>query len=345
LAHRDIVLSDGDILATNVLPAYEASLRSGVTAQALHDATGWTEAQIRDRDSVVPGTSTYRHMELMASRGGYFDFVRDALNGHTSSSLGIVGLACKTSETIGDAIQVHGRFQQLTNRSASFVGELRGAQFVFREKRPDSSLGATLISEFALLVAVRLIAEISGNPAPVRQLLVRRGLSPSDRKTLESLANAPVVAGTGVAELQMDSAFLTSRLPQADVEIQRYFESVLGEASARSAGRDTFEDRVRTSIRSRLSEGTPTAAAVAAEFGITLRTLQRRLATSDHQFAALLDEVRADRADELLRRRDLSLTEAAYLLGFAELSSFYRAYRRWFGVPPGVRRVELLGEA
>jgi AraC-like DNA-binding protein len=48
----------------------------------------------------------------------------------------------------------------------------------------------------------------------------------------------------------------------------------------------------------------------------------------------LVDETRRARAEDLLARPNLKLTELAFALGFSEHSAFTRAFRRWFGVSP-----------
>jgi len=48
----------------------------------------------------------------------------------------------------------------------------------------------------------------------------------------------------------------------------------------------------------------------------------------------LLDEVRRELALAAVRESGLSLAEIALSLGFAEASTFYRAFHRWTGMPP-----------
>ncbi|MFP6422586.1 AraC family transcriptional regulator, partial [Pseudomonas aeruginosa] len=51
-------------------------------------------------------------------------------------------------------------------------------------------------------------------------------------------------------------------------------------------------------------------------------------------------------ADQYLQQPGLTLLEVAYLLGFADPSNFFRAFRRWFGCTPNeyrARRQERLG--
>ena len=90
-----------------------------------------------------------------------------------------------------------------------------------------------------------------------------------------------------------------------------------------------------------LPDGEPRRDQVARELSMSERTLQRRLEQESTSFHQLLDETRRALAERQLGRLHLSLAEAAYLLGFADQSSFFRACKRWFGVPPGQYRSTL----
>ena len=68
------------------------------------------------------------------------------------------------------------------------------------------------------------------------------------------------------------------------------------------------------------------------------RTLQRRLADEGARFHDLVDELRRELALEYVRDRRRPLGEIAYLLGYAELSPFLRAFKRWTGKTPSELR-------
>jgi AraC-like DNA-binding protein len=68
------------------------------------------------------------------------------------------------------------------------------------------------------------------------------------------------------------------------------------------------------------------------------RTLQRRLAEEGGVFNDLLDTIRFRAAKSYLAQGDIAGSEVAYLLGFAEQSSFNRAFKRWSGLTPSEYR-------
>jgi AraC-like DNA-binding protein len=98
--------------------------------------------------------------------------------------------------------------------------------------------------------------------------------------------------------------------------------------------RDDVIAQVRRKLLACFPAGVPTQATVARALGMSSRTLHRRLADAATSFEKLLDDTRRELAVEYLRRSDYSVGEVAYLLGFAETSSFNRAFRRWTGRSP-----------
>lgn len=73
----------------------------------------------------------------------------------------------------------------------------------------------------------------------------------------------------------------------------------------------------------------------AAEFHVSPRTLIRRLATEHTSFQSIKDGLRRDFAIFDLINSDKSLDEIAHNYGFASVSAFHRAFKRWTGNTPG----------
>ena len=105
-------------------------------------------------------------------------------------------------------------------------------------------------------------------------------------------------------------------------------------------------NRLRYLLAHRLGREPCTLQACAELLGLPASALQRSLAGQGSGFRELHEEVRRQRATELLAE-GVAIREVARTCGFAELSPFYRAFRRWFGVPPEVyrRRLQEMAQA
>ena len=96
--------------------------------------------------------------------------------------------------------------------------------------------------------------------------------------------------------------------------------------------------RVKAAMLEQLPSGNLTESSVAEALHISTRTLQRQLQEKNTSFKLILNEVRTELADKYIRNNQLSLTEISFLLGFSEMSSFSRAFKRWTGETPSQYR-------
>ena len=68
---------------------------------------------------------------------------------------------------------------------------------------------------------------------------------------------------------------------------------------------------------------------IAEGFGISGRTLQRNLSTENTSFNQLVKDVQKIMTFNYLESNELSIEEITYLVGYTEISSFYRAFKKW----------------
>jgi AraC-like DNA-binding protein len=71
--------------------------------------------------------------------------------------------------------------------------------------------------------------------------------------------------------------------------------------------------------------------------------LQRRLTDECTTFKQLLIQVRHEQARAYLTDPTLDIKEVAFLIGYEDQNSFYRAFRLWEGDTPSNWRSEYLG--
>ncbi|WMS44558.1 helix-turn-helix transcriptional regulator [Acuticoccus sp. MNP-M23] len=91
---------------------------------------------------------------------------------------------------------------------------------------------------------------------------------------------------------------------------------------------------LRQLIPSYLPEGSLSIERAAKIVGMSVRTLQRELQNASVSYSRLLEEVRYQRASELLHDPAVRITDIAHAVGYDDPSHFSRAFRRFAGTTP-----------
>lgn len=131
-----------------------------------------------------------------------------------------------------------------------------------------------------------------------------------------------------------DARFLDIPLRTADA---RQHQRVLGHIEAVLAEipqRDTVAGGVRKAIMRDLASAQLSVNHVAHALSMSRRTLARRLQEEGTSFSELVDDTRRRMAQHYLSNSDRSVAQIAALLGFSEVATFYRAFRRWTQMTP-----------
>jgi AraC-like DNA-binding protein len=97
----------------------------------------------------------------------------------------------------------------------------------------------------------------------------------------------------------------------------------------------TLRERVKGILKRLLAGQRPRLQDVATELRLSTRTLQRRLTAERITFQILVEEARRELAQHYLLHSSLELNETAYLLGYEDSNSFFRAFQQWEGTSPG----------
>ncbi|WP_088279981.1 AraC family transcriptional regulator [Ideonella sp. A 288] len=140
------------------------------------------------------------------------------------------------------------------------------------------------------------------------------------------------------AEMLIDAAIWHLPTHSADAFLHATLKGMAAQLQLAQAGDSTLERALRVRLRDALAQGRADAARMAELLGVSERTLQRRLADIGRSFSDVVEEFRREEAARLLAMPGLQLVEVASRLGYAEQTSFTRAFRRWTGITPGAWR-------
>lgn len=190
-----------------------------------------------------------------------------------------------------------------------------------------------------LLMIGRHLTGVAFSPRGVSLTYAR----PSEDTEHTRVFGAAVRFSQPEAHLEFDRALLDLRIQGTDPNLasvlERYAEQRLAELPQAVDLVDDLGQRIRQALRGSV----PDAATLARQMGMSTRTLSRRLHERGLTYQDVVDEARRELALRHLLNKDLKVIEVAFLLGFAEVSTFYRAFRRWTGTTPIAYRRESVG--
>jgi AraC-like DNA-binding protein len=195
--------------------------------------------------------------------------------------------------------------------------------------------------EFIMVTLIGFLAWISGRD--VRPVAIELPYpAPQAIAPYREVFRCPITFDADSNSLLFSRADLALPLPTSNPVLAEMHERYAGDY-LRRFDHDRISHRAREAIIRRLPDGEPRRDRIANELRMSERTLQRRLGEEKTSFVDLVDGTRRELAGQYLGRLHLSLGQAAYLLGYADQSSFFRACKRWFEVSPGQYRNQLLG--
>jgi AraC-like DNA-binding protein len=158
--------------------------------------------------------------------------------------------------------------------------------------------------------------------------------SPDDPKPFRAALSSHIQFGCRINTLIVPVDLLSLKNPHADARLFELMDMQCRQLRPVPKEDADFKEEMERFILSRMSEDEITLASAAAFFGVSERTLQRRLAELETTLAELRDGIRRDLAEQLMAETMLSATEVSYRLGYSAPSAFTRSFQRWFGISP-----------
>jgi AraC-like DNA-binding protein len=248
-----------------------------------------------------------------------------------------------SARTVGEAFRCAARYFPLVNTAVRLPIDDSGDPVTFGVEDEGAGGVSRPFAEFCLAVFVLHVRAATGVPFGLRRVTFAHP-RPPDVREHERVFGCPVAFEADGNRLHLDRVAWEAPASGAHPGVLGVLvehADLLLEKLPR--GPDLVE-RTRRAIGQRLRGGEPSLEGVARALGMSERSLQRRLRELGYTYNALSDEVRATMARLYLEQPDLALAEVGYLLGFADQSTFHRAFKRWTGRTPREARAGALRE-
>jgi AraC-like DNA-binding protein len=313
----------------------------GQDSVAVATRYGIDAAQLADADARVPARVAIRMWDEIPRLVGDELFGLRLGEIANPGALPLFAYLMRSSPTLGDGLQVALRYQrilQTLNRTTLVVDDALARLVV--EVRPRHVEPLRHAITFAMAYCVSMARSLTATPVTPRAVHLAHA-PPEDaeaRAAYRRVFGVDVRFGEPPTEVHFERALLAHPIPRAESGLGELLERHAAALLARVPDGPSLAARVRAALVDRLRSGDVDIDPVAATLRMSARTLQRRLRDESTSYSAIVDDVRRELALRYVADPALSLTGIALLLGFADQTTFHRAFVRWTGRAPGAYR-------
>lgn len=305
----------------------------GADPRAILERHGIDPRAMRDPDSYIDTQSVVDVLEYCSTS------FNDSLFGLRLAQLqepdvfGSVAALCRAASSFREAIGSFIDFIPVVHSPVAVLELAEGSQTVELRWRVQADLGKNNQANYkATMLNLKLLRQIGGRsfrPSYVNLAVDAR------QKDLEEIAKqfgCPFQGKAAINAIAFPAAVMDRSVGSANRLLFRLLGGYLDRV--RSASRRSIVERVHDYVRGSLPVGNCSVEHCAEKLGTSVRTLQANLSEAGLRFSDILEKQRIDLAKVHLERGELSLDEVAAMLGYAEQSSFGRAFKRWTGSTP-----------
>lgn len=319
--------------ATHTVYAENVFRRHGALFRPYLPAVGLDESILLNPATEIPLARYVALWELMGHEVDPSIGLRIGIQ-TDSRQLGVFGHALRSAPTMPLVLRCLSHFIVVMSQATRVDVTDDGALVILSYQVTDPSVvQRRQDAEFALGTALNLLREVSGDAlVPVR--VDFEHAQPADLSLHREVFQCPLHFRQVDNRLYFNRDILGLAVQTADSRLFEGLEPVLEQQRKTRSEATHFLSRLGHHVASSLNTRDASLAQVAKSLGMSQRSLQRQLEQHDLAFGQLVEQVRRSLAQSYLTQTDYSLVEVALLLGYAESSSFSRAFRRWLQISP-----------
>lgn len=247
-----------------------------------------------------------------------------------------LGYVLRCADTLAQALDLLDRYGALIHEGGQVTGRKTATHvdLCFEVPAGDSRGGLATWGMATLWRALRFNFEVEPHIEHVSLRLPYAARA----QALGRVFGCPVHLGRGKDIMRLRLTALKLSNPAADPKLRHVLEQHLTSELAQLPKSSSVAQQVRAAILRGLATQQMHASNIAQHLHISERTLRRRLVAEGTSHRELLEDVRRELAIQMLSEQALSVDEVAYRSGYAQTSSFQRAFKRWTGMPPATFR-------
>ena len=322
------------VLSVSSRALIAACAKLGLDTDQILTAGGLARATIEDSDARIPIDRMQALWRKAYELSGDPDLALHAIEILPFGAYRVIDFLASSAPTIGGAITKVADYFPLVNDVVRLRCDVDGAFVRVTLEAPEQPAAITRPYAEYTLAALFLRTRIATNH---RYPLVRVEFChphPGQTREHERIFECPVAFGAPACGMVLTGEIWDTPRTGSDPTLFLLLDTHAKTLLDQLPGASGVVRRVRDAIEAELRGGSPRLESVARQLAMSPRTLQRRLSAEGVVFNDVLDQMRLRAAKTYLAKPDVAGAEVAYLLGFAEQSSFNHAFKRWTGRTP-----------
>lgn len=320
------------------------ALQSEVASpEALLANTGLTEEKLAVTE-FIPATdlaTIFRNYDRHASNRAWPAELGAKFN---VAAHGPMGFAALSAPTLGDALDVFATLypSRVTAIEAKTFNTPTHTIMQIEHVTGDGEFGEWLV-EVIMKIAESLLEAVLGHPVGKNVAIHFAHKTPEESDLLMNAFGANVFFESKNNTISLPLAWRQLPSPLHDESAYRTNLIKCRELITLREQSDSAAFNVRNHLyqhfdaqllRQSKTTAPPTLERMAEQLLTTPRTLIRRLENENTSFKQLLESLRREYAETLLRDARLNIADVADILGYSDAANFGRAFRRWYGESP-----------
>lgn len=313
--------------------------QQGLDPDDLARSVGIGSAQLRNPDERLPIRTMQALWREIVTRTGDPSIALRVGELVNPLAFGVLAYVMMHCPTLGRALEKLCQYEDIVCAGIRTSGRPIGSQYELslRITSPDIIQPEyALNSELSIYLSA--IRALTGQPLVADELRFAYPRPADTREHERVFGPARISFDAPETAMVLNAALLDTPILNANPGLFALFEQHV-HAQLNRLQTPALTERVRTEIASLMKGEEPALPTVADRLAMGVRTLQLHLKDEGTTYQQLLADVRRDLAIRHLREPNLSTTDIAYLLGFAEPSVFFRSFKKWTGQTPGAFRV------
>ncbi len=290
-----------------------------------------------DPHDLIPAHHIYELIDRAARITGQRNLGLLVGQDNSVATLGDFGRLIASSLTTYDSFKTSCRLIHVhTSTALNWLTEAGDDVWFCRSQFRGPDVGRRQMEQYVLMRLIEHVGMGAGAAWRPAKICLQSREAP-DGELREALGDPEIYSGQDFTAIAVPRALLAQPLRRNGVSASngQQDEDALLRRGAPAHG---FVDTLRQLAGTLLKEQPPQIRTMAEITGLSVRSLQRRLAAANLTYSQLIDQARFQAARGLLEDADNRITDIGMELGYSDSAHFTRAFKRWAGVTPSEYR-------